>query len=85
MLVHRAQIPAAERVDFEEAIRACGKDPRAFTAEMFETTLAEHGASLRRVHVRVVDGSAAALYEASGLGMTWTGRFALHLAMGRFG
>jgi len=85
MLVHRTQIPPAEWVDFEEAIRACGKDPRAFSVEMFETTLAEHGATLRRVHVRAVDSSAAAQYDASGGGVDWTGRFALHLAMGRFG
>ena len=85
MQVHRAQIPAAEWVDFEEAIRSCGKDPRAFSAEMFETTLAEFGATLRRVHVRAIDSSAAAQYEASGNDVNWTGRFALHLAMGRFG
>ena len=84
MLVHRAHIPPAERLDFEEAIRACGKDPRAFSAEMFEATLADTGTTLRRVHVRAIGTCAAAQYEAGG-DLSWTGRFALHLAMGRFG
>jgi hypothetical protein len=84
MLVHRADIPARERVDFEEAIRASGKDPRSFIAELFETTLAETGAKLRRVHVRMVGSCAAAQYEA-GEEELWTGKFAMHLALGRFG
>jgi hypothetical protein len=84
MLVHRADINETERADFERAIRACGKDPLAFTAELFEATLAEGGAPLRRVHVRQVGTCAAAQYEASGA-ESWTSKFAMHLAVGRFG
>jgi hypothetical protein len=82
MLVHRADISAAERQDFEQAIRACGRDPGAFKAELFEATLGELGRTLRRVHV--VTGGAAAQYEASP-GTTWTRNFARHLAQGVFG
>ena len=82
MLVHRADISATERQDFEEAIRACGKDPQAFRAELFETTLAELGRTLRRVHVMTTTG--AAQYEASS-GSVWTSNFARHLALGVFG
>ena len=82
MLVHRADISAAERRDFEQAIRASGKDPRAFKAELFEATLAELGRTLRRVHVAT--RNAAAQYEASS-GSTWTQNFARHLARGVFG
>jgi hypothetical protein len=83
MLVHRADISAAERQDFEQAIRACGKDPCAFKAELFETTLGELGSVLlRRVHV--MTASAAAQYEASA-GSMWTKNFARHLASGVFG
>ena len=84
MLVHRADITAAERVHFEDAIRSSGKDPRAFTVELFVTTLIDTGATLRRVHVRTTGSCAAAQYEASGEG-GWTGRFARHLALGAFG
>jgi hypothetical protein len=84
MLVHRTDISLDERLDFEQAIRACGRDPCAFIAEIFEATLAETGATLRRVHVRRVGTEAAAQYEASG-GADWTGRFARHLASGVFG
>lgn len=84
MLVHRHDLSAAERLDFEQAIRACGKDPCAFMAELFETTLEETGATLRRVHVRVVGSCVAAQYEASGE-PSWTGKFARHLALGVFG
>ncbi|HUR90369.1 MAG TPA: hypothetical protein VMZ74_14885 [Ramlibacter sp.] len=84
MLVHRADITDTERADFERAIRACGKDPRCFTAELFEATLVDSGATLRRVHVRQVGSCAAAQYEASGT-VSWTSKFALHLAVGRFG
>jgi hypothetical protein len=84
MLVHRTDISDAERADFEQAIRACGKDPCAFTAELFEATLAGEGTPLRRVHVRAVGSCAAAQYEASGA-ESWTGKFAMHLALGRFG
>ena len=83
MLVHRAVLSAAERHHFEEAIRASGRDPRAFSVESFETTLADSGAVLRRVHVIATCG-AAAQYEASG-GADWTGKFARHLASGIFG
>jgi hypothetical protein len=84
MLVHRAAISAPERLDFEQAIRACGKDPLAFRAELFETTLSAAGPKLRRVHVHVVHSGAAAQYDATG-DESWTGRFALHLALGVFG
>jgi hypothetical protein len=83
MLVHRADISDAERLDFEQAIRACGKDPRAFKAQLFETPADESGGTLRRVHVMVSSG-AAAQYEASG-DDSWTGKFARHLALGVFG
>jgi hypothetical protein len=83
MLVHRADITAVERHYFEEAIRGSGRDPRSFSAELFETTLADSGAVLRRVHVIATCG-AAAQYEASG-GSDWTGKFARHLASGIFG
>ncbi|HSH90094.1 MAG TPA: hypothetical protein VK996_08900 [Ramlibacter sp.] len=82
MLVHRAEISASERQDFEQAIRDCGKDPCAFKAELFETTLAELGRTLRRVHV--VTAKAAAQYDASG-GTSWTLNFARHLAQGVYG
>ena len=82
MLVHRAEISDTERLDFEQAIRACGKDPHAFRAELFETTLDEFGGTLRRVHV--VTRGAAAQYEASDEAC-WTGKFARHLALGIFG
>jgi hypothetical protein len=82
MLVHRADISASERQDFEQAIRACGKDPCTFKAELFETTLSELGRTLRRVHV--VTRTAAAQYEASA-GSAWTRNFARHLALGVFG
>ena len=84
MLVYRTDLTAAERADFEHAIRASGKDPRSFAAELFETTLAETGATLRRVHVRMLGSCAAAQYEA-GDDVKWTGKFALRLALGRFG
>lgn len=83
MLVHRADMSAIERYHFEEAIRTSGRDPRAFTAELFETTLADSGAVLRRVHVMALTG-AAAQYEASG-DSDWTSNFARHLAIGIFG
>lgn len=83
MLVHRADMTAAERLHFEEAIRAAGRDPRGFSAELFEARLAETGAVLRRVHVIAASG-AAAQYEASG-NTDWTGSFARHLASGIFG
>jgi hypothetical protein len=81
MLVHRADITASERHEFEQAIRASGKDPRAFKAELFEATPGELG-TLRRVHVAT--HGAAAQYEASS-GAAWTRSFARHLARGIFG
>jgi hypothetical protein len=82
MLVHRADISASERQDFEHAIRSSGRDPLAFKAELFETTLGELGRTLRRVHVMTT--GAAAQYEASA-GSAWTSNFARHLASGVFG
>jgi hypothetical protein len=82
MLVHCADIPTAELAAFEQAIRASGKDPRAFKAQMFEATLQELGATQRRVHVAT--RSAAAQYEASA-GRSWIKSFARHLAKGVFG
>ena len=82
MLVHRADISASERQAFEQAIRASGRDPRAFRAELFEATLGELGRTLRRVHVAT--RGAAAQYEASS-GIAWTRSFARHLAKGVFG
>ena len=82
MLVHRADITDSERQEFEQAIRASGKDPRAFKAELFEATLGELGRTLRRVHVATC--GAAAQYEASA-GTVWTQTFARHLAKGVFG
>jgi hypothetical protein len=84
MLVRRADIYAPEREHFEQAIRACGKDPHAFRAELFETTPSEPGPKLRRVHVQAMHSPAAAQYDASG-DESWTGKFALHLALGVFG
>jgi len=82
MLVHRADISASERLAFEKAIRASGKDPLAFKAELFEATLGELGRTMRRVHVATC--KAAAQYEASA-GSSWTKSFARHLAKGVFG
>ena len=83
MLVHCADIPVAELAAFEQAIRASGKDPGAFKAQMFEATLQELGATLRRVHV-YARGGAAVQYDAS-TGSPWTANFAAHLARGLFG
>ena len=82
MLVQLTEIPAAELRDFEQAIRANGKDPGAFTAQMFQATLAELASPLRRVHV--IARKAAAQYDASS-GSCWTQAFARHLARGFFG
>lgn len=82
MLVHCADIPKAELAAFEQAIRASGKDPRAFKAQMFEATLQELGATLRRVHVYTQGASVQ--YDAS-TGSPWTVSFAAHLARGLFG
>lgn len=81
MLVQRTPIPATEFHDFVEAIRANGKDPELFKAQMFATLL-EAGTTLRRVHV--VAPRAAAQYDASG-SSSWTQSFARHLARGFYG
>jgi hypothetical protein len=81
MLVHRADITASERHAFEQAIRASGRDPGSFKAELFEATLIELGRTLRRVHVATC--GRAAQYEASS--GCWTQSFAQHLAKGVFG
>jgi len=82
MLVNRADISASEREEFEQVIRASGKDPLAFKTELFEATLAGVGRTLRCVHVAT--RRAAAQYEASA-GRSWTQIFAGHLARGVFG
>lgn len=82
MLVHRVEISIAEQAGFEQAIRASGRDPGSFKAQVFEATLLEQGACLRRVHV--VAGKVAAQYEASA-GTGWLQNFARHLARGFFG
>lgn len=82
MLVHRADLSVKERLEFEQAIRASGRDPGAFRAELFEATIAGVGRTLRRVHVATRDASAQ--YEASA-GASWTRSFARHLARGVFG
>lgn len=82
MLVHRSDMSATERTSFEQAIRACGKDPHAFKAELFEAAGEGACALMRRVHV--VTLGAAALYEASAES-AWTDKFARHLALGVFG
>jgi hypothetical protein len=67
---------------FESAIRASGKDPGAFKAQVFEAAANDEAAPLRRVHV--VTRHAAAQYDASGASC-WTDNFARHLARGFFG
>ena len=81
MLVQCTLMSPAESLAFEAAIRAVGRDPRAFRAQVLE---AQGGAGefLRRVHV--VTAKAAAQYEASA-GLAWTDNFARHLARGFFG
>ena len=67
---------------FESAIRASGKDPEAFKAQVFEAAANDADAPLRRVHI--VTRHAAAQYDASA-GSVWTENFARHLARGFFG
>jgi hypothetical protein len=81
MLVQRTSIPSGEARAFEHAIRASGRDPGAFRAQMFEAA-GTFGAAMRRVHV--VTRHAAAQYDASE-GAAWTEAFARHLALGFFG
>jgi hypothetical protein len=52
MLVHRADFTESERQAFEQAIRASGRDPGTFKAELFEATLLELGRTLRRAVTR---------------------------------
>lgn len=81
MLVQCIPMPAAESLAFEAAILATGRNPQAFSAQVFEAR-GRAGEFLRRVHV--VGARAAAQYEASG-GLAWTENFARHLARGFFG
>lgn len=81
MQVRTASMPTAEAQAFERAIRASGRDPATFRAQVFEAVAAACG-PMRRVHV--VTCRAAAQYEASP-GSGWTETFARHLACGFYG
>lgn len=81
MLVQCTLMSAAESLAFEAAIRAGGRDPRAFRAQVFEAR-GGAGEFLRRVHV--ITARAAAQYEATA-GLAWTESFSRHLARGFFG
>lgn len=81
MLVQRVSMPSPEFEAFEAAIRASGRDPAAFRAQVFEAAN-DPAVPLRRVHV--VSPRAAAQYDASA-GAAWTQTFARHLARGFFG
>lgn len=78
MVVQRGEIAQAERLEFEQVVRACGREPAEFHTEVFTVAGA---ATLRTVHV--ASGRSAAQYEAS-QGRPWMLRFAEHLARGRF-
>ncbi|TFZ08593.1 hypothetical protein [Ramlibacter humi] len=80
MLVQCTLMAPAEAQAFEAAIRASGRDPRVFRAQVFEA--ANDPSPWRRVHV--VAPRASAQYEASE-GVAWTESFARHLARGLFG
>jgi hypothetical protein len=82
MLVQRASMPMPELEAFEAAIRASGRDPGAFKAQVFEAAANDPAIPLRRVHI--VTSRAAAQYDASP-GAGWTESFARHLARGFFG
>ncbi|HYF18739.1 MAG TPA: hypothetical protein VEA40_12800 [Ramlibacter sp.] len=82
MLVHRTPIPQGEFEAFQSAIRASGRDPAVFKAQMFEARCSANDSPMRRVHV--VTQQAAAQYDAS-TGSAWTQSFARHLARGFFG
>ena len=83
MLVQCSPLPQSEHLAFEAAIRASGRDPAAFKAQLFHATAANDPAGpMRRVHV--VTRQAAAQYDASS-GPGWTETFARHLARGFFG
>jgi hypothetical protein len=78
MVVQRGQIAEAERLEFEQIVRSCGREPGEFHTEVFAVAGA---ATMRRVHV--ASGRCAAQYEA-GEGHAWTRTFAEHLTGGRF-
>lgn len=85
MLVQRVSMPSPELEAFEAAIRASGRDPAAFRAQVFEAAgeaANDPAMPLRRVHV--VGTHAAAQYDATS-GISWTQVFARHLARGFFG
>lgn len=83
MLVQRTPMSPPEARAFEAAIRASGRDPQSFKAQVFEAAANDdQAAPLRRVHV--VTRHAAAQYDASN-GERWTENFARHLARGFFG
>jgi uncharacterized lipoprotein YmbA len=83
MLVQRTPMSPPEAQAFEAAIRASGRDPQSFKAQVFEAAANDdEAAPLRRVHV--VTRHAAAQYDASN-GERWTENFARHLARGFFG
>lgn len=82
MLVHRTPIPQSEFEAFEAAIRASGRDPAGFKAQMFESRAGADEPPMRRVHI--VAPQAAAQYDASA-GSAWTESFARHLSRGFFG
>ncbi|HZY19338.1 MAG TPA: hypothetical protein VFE82_12725 [Ramlibacter sp.] len=82
MLVRHTPIPAVEAKAFEAAIRASGRDPAGFRAQMYEAVATVEGELMRRVHI--VSACAAAQYDAS-TGREWTEHFARHLARGFFG
>ena len=78
MVVQRGEIAQAERLEFEQVVRSCGREPAEFRTEVFTVA----GASaLRTVHV--ASGRTAAQYEAS-RGRPWMLKFAEHLIRGRF-
>jgi hypothetical protein len=82
MLVQCTPLPSAEHLAFEDAIRASGRDPSGFKAQMFHAAAQDPAVPMRRVHI--VTRHAAAQYDASN-GPSWTENFARHLARGFFG
>lgn len=78
MVVQRGQIAEAERLEFEQIVRSCGRDPDEFRTEVFAV---EGASTLRTVHV--ASGRTAAQYEAS-QGRQWMRKFAEHLTRGCF-
>lgn len=78
MVIERGQFAEAERLEFEQVVRSCGREPKEFRIEVF---VVADGSALRKVHVTC--GRTFGQYEAS-RGRGWTRRFAEHLACGRF-